>query len=249
MVVHNGIIENYQQLKEMLQHKGKSFSSETDTEVVANLVELFYDEGSSFADAVRKAIHRIEGSYALGILCIDCPDTMIAVKKDSPLIFGYGDGEMFIASDVPAILKYTRQVSYLDDGDMAVFTAEHVDFFNALGEPVEKKIERINWELSAAEKGGYAHFMLKEIHEQPKAIRDTISPRIQNGNIVLDEVSLTAVTCASCGRFISSPAGRHLMSAIWPNISLKNTAASRQRSSWARNSATRTRSWTRIRWC
>ena len=99
---------------------------------------------------------------------------------------------MFIASDVPAILKYTRQVSYLDDGDMAVFTAEHVDFFNALGEPVEKKIERISWELSAAEKGGYAHFMLKEIHEQPKAIRDTISPRIQNGNIVLDEVSLTA---------------------------------------------------------
>ena len=192
VVVHNGIIENYQQLKEMLIAKGKEFSSETDTEVIANLIELFYDEGKGFREAVRRAMLRMEGSYALGIMCVDYPDTMIAVKKDSPLIFGYGEGETFIASDVPAILKYTREVSYLDDGDMVVFDADHAEFYNILGTPIEKKIEHIDWELSAAEKGGYAHFMLKEIHEQPKAIRDTVSPRIQNGKVVLDDVNLTA---------------------------------------------------------
>ena len=191
-VVHNGIIENYQQLKEMLIHRRKEFSSETDTEVVANLIELFYEEGHDFAEAVRRAIHRIEGSYALGIMCVDYPDTMIAVKKDSPLIFGYGDGEMFIASDVPAILKYTREVTYLDDGDMVVFDANHAEFYSSLGEPLEKKVEHITWEMSAAEKGGYAHFMLKEIHEQPKAIRDTVSPRIQDGKVVLDQIDLSA---------------------------------------------------------
>ena len=192
VVVHNGIIENYQQLKEMLIAKGKEFSSETDTEVIANLIELFYDEGKGFREAVRRAMLRMEGSYALGIMCVDYPDTMIAVKKDSPLIFGYGEGETFIASDVPAILKYTREVSYLEDGDMVVFDADHAEFYNILGTPIEKKIEHIDWELSAAEKGGYAHFMLKEIHEQPKAIRDTVSPRIQNGKVVLDDVNLTA---------------------------------------------------------
>ena len=192
VVVHNGIIENYQQLKEMLISKGKTFSSETDTEVIVNLIELFYDEGRGFREAVRRAMLRMEGSYALGIMCKDYPDTMIAVKKDSPLIFGYGDGETFIASDVPAILKYTREVSYLEDGDMVVFDADHAEFYNILGTPIEKKIEHIDWELSAAEKGGYAHFMLKEIHEQPKAIRDTVSPRVQNGKVVLDDVTLTA---------------------------------------------------------
>ena len=192
VVVHNGIIENYQQLKEMLIAKGKEFSSETDTEVIANLIELFYDEGKGFREAVRRAMLRMEGSYALGIMCVDYPDTMIAVKKDSPLIFGYGEGETFIASDVPAILKYTREVSYLEDGDMVVFDADHAEFYNILGTPIEKKIEHIDWELSAAEKGGYAHFMLKEIHEQPKAIRDTVSHRIQNGKVVLDDVNLTA---------------------------------------------------------
>ena len=192
VVVHNGIIENYQQLKEMLISRGKVFSSETDTEVIANLIELFYDEGRGFREAVRRAMHRMEGSYALGIMCVDYPDTMIAVKKDSPLIFGYGDGEMFIASDVPAILKYTREVSYLNDGDMVVFDADHAEFYNILGVPIEKKVEHIDWEMSAAEKGGYAHFMLKEIHEQPKAIRDTVSPRIHNGKVVLDDVTLTA---------------------------------------------------------
>ena len=190
-VVHNGIIENYQKLKERLMAQGKHFHSETDTEVVANLIEHFYDQGFDFKMAVRKAVERMEGSYALGILCRDYPDTIIAVKKDSPLIFGFGDGCNFIASDVPAILKYTREVCYLNDGDMVIFTDHDARFFDATGDPVEKIPEHITWDTAAAEKGGYAHFMLKEIHEQPKAVRDTLSPRMRDGKIVLDDISLT----------------------------------------------------------
>ena len=190
-VVHNGIIENYLQLKEKLIANGKRFQSETDTEVVANLIEYFYEDCHNFIAAVRQATARIEGSYALGIICMDQPDMMIAVKKDSPLIFGFGEGENYIASDVPAILKYTREVSYLNDGDMAVIHRDSVRFFDAAGDPIEKTPEHITWEVSAAEKGGYPHFMIKEINEQPKALRDTISPRIQNGEIVLDQITLT----------------------------------------------------------
>ncbi len=191
-VVHNGIIENEARLREWLLAKGIQFHSETDTEVVSNLIGYYYHKYNDFVAAVRKAISRIEGSYALGILCADVPDTMIAVKQDSPLIFGFGDGENFIASDVPAILKYTQDVAYLDDGEMAVFTARQVEFFDRSGEPIEKKRERITWELSAAERGGYDHFMLKEIFEQPKALRDTISPRIQDGKVVLEGIDLSA---------------------------------------------------------
>ncbi len=191
-VVHNGIIENEARLREWLQSKNVRFHSETDTEVVSNLIGYYYNKNQDFVAAVRKAITRMEGSYALGILCADLPDTMIAVKQDSPLIFGFGDGENFIASDVPAILKYTQDVAYLDDGEMAVFTAHQVEFFDRAGEPVEKKRERITWELSAAERGGYDHFMLKEIFEQPKALRDTISPRIRDGRVVLEGIDLSA---------------------------------------------------------
>ena len=191
-VVHNGIIENYLPLREMLTRNGKHFKSETDTEVVANLIEFYYDQGFDFKVSVQKATSRIEGSYALGIMCRDYPDTVIAVKKDSPLIFGFGKGENYIASDVPAILKYTREVCYLNDGDMVIFDANTAHFFNGLGDPIVVKHEHIDWELSAAEKGGYEHFMLKEIYEQPKALRDTISPRIRNGRVVLDDVELTA---------------------------------------------------------
>lgn len=190
-VVHNGIIENYQKLKERLQAQGKRFQSETDTEVIANLIEHFYDQGFDFKMSVRKAVARMEGSYALGIMCRDYPDTIIAVKKDSPLIFGFGDGCNYIASDVPAILKYTREVCYLDDGDMVIFNDRDAQFFDAAGDEIEKTPEHITWEISAAEKGGYAHFMLKEIHEQPKAVRDTLSPRLKDGKIVLDDITLT----------------------------------------------------------
>ncbi len=199
-VVHNGIIENYLKLKEWLVGLGKRFHSETDTEVVANLIEHFYDEGFDFRMSVRKAVERIEGSYALGIMCRDYPDTLIAVKKDSPLIFGFGDGCNYIASDVPAILKYTREVCYLDDGDMVMFTASDAHFFNGAGDPVEKRPEHITWDTSAAEKGGYAHFMLKEIHEQPKAIRDTLSPRMKDGRVVLDDIRLTPEYLKSLSR-------------------------------------------------
>ena len=191
-VVHNGIIENYLPLRELLIERGKHFKSETDTEVVANLIEYFYDEGFDFKVAVQKAIARIEGSYALGIMCRDYPGTLIGVKKDSPLVFGFGKGENFIASDVPAILKHTRDVYYLNDGELVVFDADSAHFFNAAGDPIRPKHEKITWELSAAEKGGYEHFMLKEIYEQPRALRDTISPRIRDGRVVLDDVELTA---------------------------------------------------------
>ena len=190
-VVHNGIIENYLRLKEDLIRKGKHFQSETDTEVVANLIEYYYDKLQDFPRAVRRAVGQLEGSYALGILCQDLPGTMIAVKKESPLIFGFGEGENFIASDVPAILKYTRKVVYLNDGDTVIFTKDSVRFYDAFYDPVVKVPETIDWDISAAEKCGYDHFMIKEIHEQPKAVKGTLSPRIRDGRVVLDNIKLS----------------------------------------------------------
>ena len=199
-VVHNGIIENYLELKELLIARGKKFHSETDTEVVANLIEFYYDMGSDFKEAVQKAVARVEGSYALGVLCRDYPDTIIGVKKDSPLIFGYGKDCNYIASDVPAILKYTRDVVYLNDGDLLVMDSDSVHFYDAHGEHIQKQTEHITWEMSAAEKGGYTHFMLKEIHEQPKAVRDTVKPRIRDGRVVLDEIELPRAYLANLRR-------------------------------------------------
>ncbi len=191
-VVHNGIIENEARLRQKLVKRGATFHSETDTEVVANLVGYYYEKTGSFVESVREAVLRLEGSFALGILCMDEPGKIIAVKKDSPLIFGFGDGENFVASDVPAILKYTQTVAYMEDGDMAIFDADSVTFMDASGDTVEKKREKITWELSAAERGGYDHFMIKEIFEQPKALKDTINPRIKNGQVVLEGLELSA---------------------------------------------------------
>ena len=190
-LVHNGIIENEAKLREWLESKGVCFRSETDTEVIANLVGYFYEKSCDFIIAVRSAMARLEGSFALANLCVDYPRTIIAVKKDSPLIFGFGDGENFVASDVPAILKYTQTVAYMDDGEMAIFDPQHVTFLDAAGDEVEKKREHIDWELSAAERGGYEYFMLKEIMEQPKALRDTIHPRLQDGKVQLEGITLT----------------------------------------------------------
>ena len=190
-VVHNGIIENEARLREKLEAAGVKFKSDTDTEVVSNLVGYYYEQCPDFVAAVRQAMARLEGSFALAIMCADRPGTVIAVKKDSPLIFGFGEGENFVASDVPAILKYTQTVAYLDDGDMAIFDADHAVFLDAAGDPLEKTRETITWELSAAERGGYDHFMLKEIFEQPKALRDTISPRLRDGQVVLEGIDLT----------------------------------------------------------
>lgn len=189
-VVHNGIIENEAKLRKKLEKQGICFHSETDTEVVSNLIGCYYEKTENLLEAVRRAISQLEGSFALAILCTDQPGRVIAVKKDSPLIFGYGKDENFIASDVSALLKHTRLVSYLDDGEMAVFDRHEVRFFDAAGDLIEKKREQILWEQSAAERGGYDHYMLKEIFEQPKALRDTISPRICDGKIQLEGISL-----------------------------------------------------------
>ena len=157
-VVHNGIIENYAQIKEFLESKGVRFVSQTDTEVVAQLLEYYYR--GDLMEAVTKVLHRIEGAYALGILCADCPDRLIAARKDSPLILGYGDGFSFLASDVTAIIKYTREVCYLEDGEIAVLTRDGIQVYDhPYLQPVEKEHHHVDWEVSAAEKGGYEHFM------------------------------------------------------------------------------------------
>lgn len=190
-VVHNGIIENYVEIKEFLQSKGVEFVSQTDTEVVAQLLEYYYR--GDILEALTKVLHRINGAYALGIICSDCPDRLIAARKDSPLILGLGEGFNFLASDVTAVIKYTREVYYLDDGEIAVLTADGIQVYNhPYLQPVHKEQHHVDWEISAAEKGGYEHFMFKEIMEQPKAFRDTISPRIQDGRVVLEGLNLTA---------------------------------------------------------
>ena len=191
-LVHNGIIENYLEIKEHLQKLGITFTSDTDSEVVAQLLEYHYNECHNMLEAVGRVLRRIQGSYALGIICSDYPNALIAARKDSPLILGYGEKGNFIASDVTAIIKYTRDVAYMDDGEIAVLTADSIDVFDDELVPVEKERHQVDWDVTAAEKGGYPHFMFKEILEQPEAIRKTVSPRIRDGRVVLDTFSLTA---------------------------------------------------------
>lgn len=178
-IVHNGIIENYGVLKERLMTKGYTFESETDTEVLVKLIDSCY-EGEPLK-ALRAALAMVRGSYALAVLFRDFPDTLFAVKRESPLIVGWGEEENFIASDIPALLKYTRRYSVLEEGDMAVVNADGIRFYNEFAEPVEREVLTANWDQEAAEKGGYPHFMLKEINEQPAAITATVSPRVENG--------------------------------------------------------------------
>ena len=178
-IVHNGIIENYGVLKERLMAKGYTFESETDTEVLVKLIDSCY-EGEPLK-ALRAALAMVRGSYALAVLFRDFPDTLFAVKRESPLIVGWGEEENFIASDIPALLKYTRRYSVLEEGDMAVMNADGIRFYNEFAEPVEREVLTANWDQEAAEKGGYPHFMLKEINEQPAAITATVSPRVENG--------------------------------------------------------------------
>lgn len=189
-VVHNGIIENYMKLRQMLINKGFEFISETDTEVIAQLVEYYYN--GDIVETLTKVVERVEGSYALGILCADNPDSFVAVRKESPLIVGLGEGENFIASDVPAILAHTRDVYFLENDEIVLLDAENVKVYNLDGEEIKKEPYHVEWDISAAEKGGYEHFMFKEIMEQPRVIRDTVQPRICDGKIVLDDISLTA---------------------------------------------------------
>ena len=190
-LVHNGIIENYLEIKEQLQRHGVKFASDTDSEVVAQLLEFHYNECHNMLEAVGRVLRRIQGSYAFGIICSDYPNALIAARKDSPLILGYGENGNYIASDVTAVIKYTRDVVYMDDGEIAVVTPESIDVFDSEMNPLEKQHSQVDWDVSAAEKGGYAHFMFKEIMEQPEAIRKTVSPRIRDGRVVLDDVSMT----------------------------------------------------------
>ena len=188
-VVHNGIIENYLPLKKKLEGRGYQFVSETDTEVLAHMLDYYY-KGDPMV-AITKVLHRVEGSYALGILFADYPDVMFAVRKDSPLIVGQNGEGCFIASDVPAILKYTRTVTYIENQEIARLTPEGFRIYNVDEEEVEKEAVTIDWDAEAAEKAGYEHFMLKEMYEQPKTVADTLSPRIKGNDIVIEELGMS----------------------------------------------------------
>ena len=191
VAVHNGIIENYQELKAKLLRKGYTFYSATDTEVAVNLVDYYYKKyGESPVEAVGHAMVRIRGSYALAMMFRDYPGEIFVARKDSPMILGVGDGESYIASDVPAILKYTRNVYYIGNQEMAHVKKGEITFYNLDGEEIEKELKTIEWDAEAAEKAGFEHFMMKEIHEQPKAVSDTINSVVKDGKIDLSEVGL-----------------------------------------------------------
>lgn len=182
-IVHNGIIENYAELKAKLQAQGVVFKSQTDTEVVVHLIDKAYKQYKDIFKAVLEVLHVVEGSYALGVVCKDFPDRVICCRKESPLVIGLGKGENFVASDVPALLEHTRDVYYLGEKELAVLYTDHVDLFNFEGEKIIKEPSHVEWDMDAAEKGGYEHFMIKEIHEQPKGLTDTMRPRIiKDGN-------------------------------------------------------------------
>ena len=193
-LVHNGIIENYLEIRTFLEEKGVKFVSQTDSEVVAQLLEycLGLPETNTVPDAIYMVLHRIEGAYAFGIVCADEPDRLYAARKDAPLLLGYGNGENFLASDVTALVQHTRDVVYMEDGEVAVLSRDGIQVYNAMEQPIEKDHHHIDWEISAAEKGGYEHFMLKEIMEQPEALRRAISPRVHDGRVVFEGLSLDA---------------------------------------------------------
>ncbi len=199
-VVHNGIIENYALLREQLAKKGYTFRSQTDTEVVAQLLAYYYAASHDLFEAVNSMLSAVEGAYALGIVCADAPDRLIAARKDAPLLLGCGDGENFLASDVTALLRHTRDIVYMDDGELAVITAGGIRIYDERRRPIEKEHQHIDWDVDAAEKGGYDHFMLKEIHEQPAAIARAITGRIQNGRVVLSDLTMTDREIRELGR-------------------------------------------------
>ncbi|ARF98728.1 glutamine--fructose-6-phosphate transaminase (isomerizing) [Veillonella atypica] len=201
-VVHNGIIENYMPLKEELIEKGYHFKSETDTEVVAHLLEDMYD--GDFVSTVRRMLDRVDGAYALEIICADEPDKIICTKKENPLVIGLGKGENFVASDIPAIINYTRDTYILNDGELAIVTRDNVSVFDRAGHAIDKEVFHVSWNAEAAEKGGYEHFMLKEIHDQPKAVRDTFGTHISEDGkaAVFDELNWSADDVAAFNKIL-----------------------------------------------
>ena len=204
-VVHNGIIENYLALREELTANGYTFSSQTDTEVIVHLIEMYYH--GDFKEAVMRATSRLTGSYALGVLCADCPGKIIAVREASPLILGIGVGENFFASDVTALVAYTRNALYLDDGEFAELTPESITVYDCTGAVIHKPVSRITWSIEAAEKGGYEHFMLKEIMEQPRAVKAALAPRVHESHVQLDDFSFTAEELRSIRKIVITACG------------------------------------------
>ena len=222
-VVHNGIIENFATLREELEAKGYRFLSETDTEVVVHLIEMYYHDLGDLKTAVLRTAARLEGSYALGILCADKPETLFAVREHSPLILGVGAGEMFFASDVTALVSHTKNAVYLDDGEVAELTPDSFRVYDCTGREVHKTVSRITWDIEAAEKGGYEHFMLKEIMEQPRAVKAALAPRIKNGEIVLDDFAMSAeelrdirkIVITACGSaYYAGCSGKYAIEAL-----------------------------------
>lgn len=217
-IVHNGIIENYLELREMLLAKGYVFHSETDTEVVVHLIDMYYN--GNLKETVMRATARLEGSYVLGVLCADAPDRLFVAKNGGPMILGVGAGENFFASDVTALVSHTKNVIYIDDGEFAELTADNLTVYDCTGQPVQKKISRVVWDIEAAEKGGYDHFMLKEIMEQPRALKATIEPRVKNDQIVFEELKLTdeqlrnvnKIVITACGSaYYAGQAGKYVL--------------------------------------
>ena len=204
-VVHNGIIENYMALREELTANGYTFSSQTDTEVIVHLIEMYYH--GDFKEAVMRATSRLTGSYALGVLCADCPGKIMAVREASPLILGIGVGENFFASDVTALVAYTRNALYLDDGEFAELTSESITVYDCTGAVIHKPVSRITWSIEAAEKGGYEHFMLKEIMEQPRAVKAALAPRVHENHVQLDDFSFTAEELRSIRKIVITACG------------------------------------------
>ncbi|HHV51135.1 MAG TPA: glutamine--fructose-6-phosphate transaminase (isomerizing) [Clostridiales bacterium] len=204
-VVHNGIIENYLSLRKELVANGYHFESETDTEVVAHLIDMYYD--GDIKKAVIRTLSRLRGSYALGVICQEQPEKLYVAREASPLILGVGVGENYFASDVTALVSYTRNAIYLEDGEFAEITPDSITVYDCSGHPVQKKVTRITWDIQAAEKGGYEHFMLKEIMEQPAAVKATIAPRIKDGEIVLDDIELTGEYLGSIDKIVITACG------------------------------------------
>lgn len=219
-IVQNGIIENFMELREMLQAKGFRFHSETDTEVIVHLLDMYYTGDGNLKDTVMKTLGRLEGSYAIGILCADCPEQMFLARNGCPLIIGVGAGENFFASDVTALVSHTKNVVYLDDGELAEVRADGYTVFDCTGRPVQKPVSRVAWDIEAAEKGGYEHFMLKEIMEQPRAIKSTLDPRVKDHRVVFDELKMTdeqlmgfnKIMITACGSaFYAGQAGKYAL--------------------------------------
>ena len=225
-VVHNGIIENYMPLKEELIEKGYHFKSETDTEVVAHLLEDMYD--GDFVSTVRRMLDRVDGAYALEIICADEPDKIICTKKENPLVIGLGKGENFVASDIPAIINYTRDTYILSDGEMAIVTRDNVSVFDREGNAIDKEVFHVSWNAEAAEKGGYEHFMLKEIHDQPKAVRDTFGTHIsEDGKTVhFEELNWTADDVAAFNKILIVACGTAYHAGLVTKQYIENLARS-----------------------